>query len=157
MHELDEITGAIVDVAIHLHMNLGPGLLESVYEVILARVLERRGFFVERQKGITFEYDGLIFEEGFRTDLLIDQRVLVELKSVETLAPVHSKQTLTYLRLLHLPVGLLINFGGATLKEGLHRIVNHLSPSASPYLRVNQSSDYSDTHAEPRRRGEKSS
>ena len=74
----------------------------------------------------------MLFEEGFRTDLLIDSRVVVELKSVEKLAPVHSKQLLTYLRLMHLPVGLLINFGGATLKEGLHRIVNNLSPSASP-------------------------
>jgi GxxExxY protein len=138
MRELDEITGAIVDASIHIHKDLGPGLLESVYEVVLARSLERRGFQVERQKSIRFEYDGMIFEEGFRTDLLVDSRVVVELKSVETLARVHSKQLLTYIRLMHLPVGLLINFGGETLKEGLHRIVNKLSPSASPCLRVNQ-------------------
>jgi len=79
------------------------------------------------------------FEEGFRVDLLVDHRVVVELKSVEKLAPVHSKQVLTYLRLMNLPVGLLINFGAATLKEGLHRIVNHLDASSSPRLRVNQS------------------
>ena len=138
MKELDDITGAIVDTAIKIHRELGPGLLESVYEVVLARALEKRGFQVERQKGICFEYDGIIFEEGFRTDLLVNSVVVVELKSIEKLSPVHSKQLLTYLRLMNLQVGLLINFGGATLKEGLHRIVNNLQPSASPRLRVNQ-------------------
>ena len=138
MPELDEITGAIVDSAIKIHTNLGPGLLESVYEAILAAALEKRGFQVERQKAISFEYDGILFEEGFRADLLVAQRVVVELKSVEHLAPVHSKQLLTYLRLMHLPIGLLINFGAATLKEGLHRIVNQLPSAASPRLRVNQ-------------------
>ena len=146
MKELDEITGAVIDAAMKLHIALGPGLLESVYEAVLARDLERRGFRVERQKGIRIEYDGLFFEEGFRADLLVDSRVIVELKSVETLTPVHSKQLLTYLRLMHLPVGLLINFGAATLKEGLHRIVNRLPPSASPRLRVNQPSDLHRAH-----------
>jgi iron complex transport system substrate-binding protein len=139
MHELDEITGAIVDSAIRIHKELGSGLLESVYEAVLARVLERRGFHVERQKPIRFEYDGIVFEDGFRVDLLVDERVIIELKSVEKVGPVHCKQLLTYLRLMNLPVGLLINFGEATLKEGLHRIVNHLPSSASPRLRVNQS------------------
>ena len=135
---LDDITGVIVDTALKIHMELGPGLLESVYEAVLARSLEKRGFHVERQKVIRFEYDGMVFDEGFRTDLLVEGRVIVELKSVEKLAPVHSKQVLTYLRLMNLPVGLLLNFGAATLKEGLHRIVNHLPSSASPRLRVNQ-------------------
>jgi GxxExxY protein len=134
---LDDITGAIVDSAMKIHMELGPGLLESVYEAVLARALERRGLQVERQKPIRFEYDGMIFEEGFRTDLLVDGCVIVELKSVEKLAPVHSKQLLTYLRLMKLPVGLLVNFGAATLKEGLHRVVNNLDSSTSPRLRVN--------------------
>lgn len=138
MKPLDEITGAIVDAALHIHQDLGPGLLESVYEAVLARALERRGFRVERQKLVRFEYDGMVFDEGFRVDLLVEEQVVVELKSVEKFAPVHSKQLLTYLRLLQLPVGLLINFGAATLKEGLHRVVNHLPPSASPRLRVNQ-------------------
>jgi iron complex transport system substrate-binding protein len=138
MMGLDDITGAIVDAAMKIHQDLGPGLLESVYEAVLARALERRGLRIERQKIIRFEYDGMVFEEGFRTDLLVEGCVIVELKSVEKLAPVHSKQLLTYLRLMNLPVGLLINFGAATLKEGLHRIVNNLSPSASPRLRVNQ-------------------
>ncbi len=138
MKELDDITGAVVDASMKIHTELGPGLLESVYEVVLARALERRGFQAERQKAIRFEYDGMIFEEGFRVDLIVDGRVVVELKSVEKLAPVHSKQLLTYLRLMNLSVGLLINFGAPTLKEGLHRIVNNLQPSASPRLRVNQ-------------------
>lgn len=137
MKPLDDITGAIVDASIRIHKDLGPGLLESVYEVVLTRSLEKRGFRVERQKVIRFEYEEMVFEEGFRTDLLVETRVIVEVKSVEKLAPVHGKQLLTYLRLMNLPVGLLINFGAFTLKEGLHRIVNQLPPSASPLLRVN--------------------
>jgi GxxExxY protein len=138
MHELDDITGSIVDSAIQLHKGLGPGLLESVYEAVLARSLVKRGFEVARQQPISFEYDDIVFSNAFRTDLLIDRRVIVEIKSVETLAEVHSKQLLTYLRLTNLQVGLLLNFGAATMKEGLHRIVNHLPSSASPRLRVNQ-------------------
>ncbi len=139
MRELDDITGEIIDAAIKIHKELGPGLLESVYEIILARSLEKRGVSIERQKPVSFEYDGILFDEGFRVDLLVDNRVVVELKSVEKLAPVHGKQLLTYIRLMNLPVGLLINFGASTLKEGLHRIVNDLSPTASPRLRVNRS------------------
>ncbi len=136
--ELDDITGAIVDASVKLHQALGPGLLESVYEAVLARDLNRRGYSVERQKVLRFSYDGMEFDEGLRLDLLVEGCVIVELKSVEKLAPVHKKQLLTYLRLSHLQVGLLINFGAATVKEGLHRIVNNLHPSASPRLRVNQ-------------------
>lgn len=136
--ELDDITGAIVDAAMKIHTDLGPGLLESVYEIVLARALQKRGFEVERQKPIRFEYDGVLFDEGFRVDLLVAGKVIVELKSVENLTPVHSKQLLTYLRLTSLPIGLLINFGACNMKEGLHRIVNKLPPSASPHLRVNQ-------------------
>ncbi len=138
MKELDDITGEIIDSALKIHQELGPGLLESVYESVLARSLEKRGFKVERQKSISFVFDEMQFDEGFRVDLFIDDRVVVELKSVEKLASVHSKQLLTYLRLMNLPVGLLINFGAATLKEGLHRIVSDLEPSASPRLRVNR-------------------
>jgi iron complex transport system substrate-binding protein len=140
--EIDDITGIVVDAAYRIHTGLGPGLLESVYEAVLALELERRGLCVERQVAVSFDYDGMHFEEGLRIDLLVEGVVIVELKSVEKLAPVHSKQLLTYLRLMKLSVGLLINFGGATLKEGLHRIVNNYtpSPSASPRLRVNQPS-----------------
>ena len=137
-YELDQITGAIVDCAVQIHRDLGPGLLESVYASVLARVLTKRGFTVERQKPIQFEYEGLTFSNGFRVDLFVENRVVVELKSIEMLAAVHSKQVLTYLRLMRLPVGLLINFGQVTLKAGLKRIVNGLAPMDSPALRVNQ-------------------
>lgn len=128
--DLDDITGEIVDAAVRLHKRLGPGLFELVYETLLARELERRKLTVERQKTCGVELDGVSFAEGFRVDLLVNSLVVVELKSVDQLAPVHFKQLLTYLRLLNLPVGLLINFGGATLKEGLHRVVNDYQPSA---------------------------
>ena len=137
--ELDTITGAVIDASVKLHQVLGPGLLEHVYETILARDLTRKGFSVERQKIVRFEYDGMQFDEGLRLDLLVEDAVIVELKSVEKVVPVHKKQVLTYLRLMNVPVGLLVNFGASTLKEGLHRIVNNLDPSASPRLRVNQS------------------
>ena len=128
MRERDRLTGEIVDAAYRIHTKLGPGLLESVYEAVLARTLEQRGLKVERQKPVPIEFDGLRFDEGFRIDLLVDDRVVVELKSVEQLAPVHSKQLLTYIRLLDLRVGLLINFGASTLKEGVRRVVNAYSP-----------------------------
>jgi iron complex transport system substrate-binding protein len=144
MPELDDITGAIVDASMQIHRGLGPGLLESVYEAVLARALERRGLHVARQPIVRFEYDGMVFEEGLRVDLLVESRVVVEVKSVARLAPVHGKQLLTYLRLMHVPVGLLVNFGAATLREGLHRVVNDLPPSASPRLRVNRPSPPSD-------------
>ena len=137
--ELDEITGAIVDTAIRIHQGLGPGLLETVYEIVLMRSLERRGLRVQRQQWINIEFDGMVFQEAFKYDLLVEECVLVEIKSLEKLGPVHGKQLLTYLRLMNLQVGLLINFGESTLKEGLQRIVNQLPSSASPRLRVNQS------------------
>jgi GxxExxY protein len=130
MLPLNEVTRQIVDTSYQLHTRLGPGLLESVYEAVLAKMLERRGFTVERQVAVSFEVEGIRFEEGFKADLLVDRRVLVELKSVERLAPVHSKQLLTYLRLMDLEIGLLINFGAPTLKEGLKRVAN--SRQSSP-------------------------
>lgn len=138
MRDLDDVTGNVIDAAIRIHRTLGPGLLETVYEAILTKELERRGLVVYRQMVVPFEYDGIHFDERLRVDLLVDGRVVVELKSVERVAPVHGKQLLTYLRLSKLPVGLLINFGGATLKEGIQRIVNELPPASSPRLRVNR-------------------
>jgi GxxExxY protein len=134
---LDGITGEIIDAAYRLHRNLGPGLLKSVYEVILAREFERRRLRATRQESVSFDYDGLHFRDCLRVDLLVESRVVVEIKSVERLLPVHPRQLLTYLRLMNLRVGLLINFGAPTLREGLQRIVNELPPSASPRLRVN--------------------
>ena len=138
MRDLDDITGTIIDTALQMHRDLGPGLLESVYEAILARALEGRGLHVERQKAIRFEYQGMVFDEGFRVDLFVDERVIVEVNSVEQLGRNHWKQLLTYLKLTDTRVGLLINFGAPTLREGLRRIVNGFHPSASPRLCVNQ-------------------
>ena len=140
MKNIDEISGDVLDLAFKLHRNLGPGLLESVYEAVLAAKLEQAGYRVARQRPIDIEYEGVRFAAAFRIDLLVDDRLIVEIKSVEKLTPTHGKQLLTYLRLCKQPVGLLINFGGGTLKEGIRRIVNDHRPSASPRLRVNQSS-----------------
>jgi len=121
---LEDLASIVIDCGYRLHRDLGPGLLESAYEAIMADQLVRRGVRVERQKPIPIRYDGLELAEGFRADLLLEGRLLIEFKSVERLSPLHSKQVLTYLRLLDLPLGLLINFGGATFKEGVRRIAN---------------------------------
>jgi len=126
MKDINIISGQIVDAAMQVHTRLGPGLLESIYERILAYELEKRGLEVARQVPIPFQYDDLRFDEGFRADLIVDDAVLVELKSVETLAPVHGKQVLTYLKLTNLGLGLLINFGAPLLKDGIKRIANNL-------------------------------
>jgi len=122
--ELKSLTGTIVDAAFKLHVGLRPGLLESVYQSILVRDLSRRGLYIETERFVSFEYDGMRFDSGLRIDMLVENLIVVELKSVEQLAPVHPKQLLTYLRLLRLPVGLLINFGAARLKDGIRRVAN---------------------------------
>jgi iron complex transport system substrate-binding protein len=129
--DIEEIAGEIVDAAVGLHMHLGPGLLESAYELLLARELERRGLEVERQKVVPLEFNGIRIEDAFRVDLLVGGCVVVELKSVERLAPVHMKQALTYLRLMDLHLGFLINFGAFRLKDGLHRLALNYHPSRS--------------------------
>ena len=128
MKDLNSISGAIVDAAFHIHSTLGPGLLESVYEVVLAHELEKRGLKVkvERQKPVPIEFEGIRFDEGFRADLIVENFVVVELKSVEELSRVHAKQLLTYLRLLDYRLGLLLNFGAPVIKDGIRRIVNRL-------------------------------
>jgi GxxExxY protein len=138
MKTINDISGQIVDAAVQVHMRLGPGLLESVYERVLAYELKKRGLIVERQVAVPLQYDDLRFEEGFRADLVIEHQVLVELKSVEVLAPVHSKQVLTYLKLMNCHLGLLINFGAPLLKDGIKRIANNLytKTSATPRLCV---------------------
>ena len=122
----NEVAKQIVDAAFHVHSDLGPGLFESVYEVILAHKLGKRGMSVERQKAVPIHYDGLVFDEGFRADIVVEDCVIVELKSIEKIAPVHKKQLLTYLRLTDKKLGLLINFGSALIKDGIFRIVNGL-------------------------------
>jgi len=136
--QLDDITGAVIDASIRIHRDLGPGLVESVYELVLAAVLERRRLHVARQQPVAFSYDGMEFEHGFRIDLLVESRVIVELKSVERISPVHPKQLLTYLRLTDLRVGLLLNFGADTMKEGIKRVVNDFPRSSTAHLHVNQ-------------------
>ncbi|WP_294198485.1 GxxExxY protein [uncultured Sphingomonas sp.] len=141
MRDIDAISGDVLDLALRLHRELGPGLLESVYETVMAGRLSAMGYSVSRQHPVDIHFDGQIFPAAFRIDLLIDGRLVVEIKSVEKLLAVHGKQLLTYLRLIEQPVGLLINFGGETLKEGVRRVVNNHRPSASPRLRVNQSTE----------------
>ncbi len=136
--EVEAISEVVVDCAYRLHVEAGPGLLESVYEVALARMLTDQGLVVRRQVPVPIRLMGMNFDEGFRADLLVNDCFLIELKSVGTLTPIHAKQTLTYLRLLHFPLGLLINFGAATFKEGVKRIVNDHQNFASSRLRVNQ-------------------
>ena len=138
MVDLEAIASATIDVAFRLHRDLGPGLLESVYETVLAAKLTQLGYEVRRQMPVSFTFEGLSFDSAFRIDLVVAGRLLVEIKSVERLNAAHSKQLLTYLRLTDQPLGLLINFGGATLKEGLRRIVNGHDTFASSRLRVNQ-------------------
>ena len=138
MADIDQISGDVIGVAMRLHRDLGPGLLESVYEAVLAAKLSEMGYPVARQRPIDIEFEGLRFAAAFKIDLLIDERLLVEIKSVEQLHASHSKQLLTYLRLTNQPVGLLINFGGATLKEGVRRLVNNYNPSAPPRLCANK-------------------
>lgn len=124
MADIEDLARAAVDCGLHIHKELGPGLLESVYEAILAERLSRSGHDVERQKILPMEFDGLTLQEGYRVDLLVGGKLIIEVKSVERLAAVHAKQLLTYIRLAQQPVGLLMNFGGETFREGLRRIVN---------------------------------
>lgn len=137
MNELDRITGEVLDLSIRLHRQLGPGLLESVYETVLAGKLVDMGYPVDRQRPIDIEFEGRRFEAAFRIDLIVANELLIEVKSVERLHAAHAKQLLTYLRLTNRPLGLLINFGGATLKEGFRRLVNNYDASASPRLCAN--------------------
>ena len=125
----NEIAKEIVDAAYKIHKKLGPGLFESVYETVLAYELEKRKLNVERQVPIEIKYETKVFEEGFRADLLIENKIIIELKSVQKVLPVHKKQLLTYLRLSNCKLGLLINFNEELVKDGITRIVNGLEDS----------------------------
>ncbi|NTS40612.1 GxxExxY protein [Flavisolibacter sp. BT320] len=129
--QINTVTGAIIDESIKIHTDLGPGLLESVYEELLAYRLVKSGFTVKRQVPIPVIYEDIKMELGFRADLIVESCVIVEIKSVELLAPVHHKQLLAYLKLTGLTVGLLINFNEELLKKGLKRIVNNYLPASS--------------------------
>ncbi len=122
----NQIGREVVDAAVKVHAALGPGLLESVYEVVLARELERRGLSVQRQVAVPIEYRGLQFDEGFRADIIVEGKVILELKSLEQLGKVHHKQLFTYLKLKGLKLGYLLNFGASLMKNGVKRMVNGL-------------------------------
>jgi len=120
----NEIGKIIVDRAIHVHKELGPGLLESVYEVVLAHELAKQGLKVERQVPIPIEYEGIKFKEGFRADIIVEDKVISEIKSVERATNAHKKQVLTHLRLSKMKLGYLLNFGEGLMKDGISRIIN---------------------------------
>ena len=124
MLTVNDITGQIIDASYQLHKELGSGLFESVYEVCLSQELTLRGLNAQRQVAIPIEYKGMKFEEGFRADILVNNAVIIELKSVSNINNVHKKQLLTYLKLSDKNVGLLLNFGAGLMKDGIHRIVN---------------------------------
>jgi len=119
----NRVSGVIVDAAIKVHRVLGPGLLESVYQVALAHELRSRGLGLRVELPIDIQYEGLRIENAFKADIVVESLVLIELKSIEKLSPVHFKQTLTYLRLTGLRLGLLINFGAGLVRDGIHRVV----------------------------------
>ena len=125
MKAREDIAKISVDCGFHLHRDIGPGLLESVYEILLFESLKEKGLSVERQKVIPITFKGRVLEEAFRPDLVVENQILIELKSTERYAPVHAKQVITYLRLMDLPLGFLMNFGAATFKEGLKRLANN--------------------------------
>jgi GxxExxY protein len=130
MDDLEAMAADTIDAALLIHRQLGPGLLESVYELLLAAELTQRGHQVLRQQPVDFSFNGMQFNAAFRVDLLVGSRLVIEVKSVDRLAGVHARQLLTYLRLMQQPLGLLVNFGGETLKEGLKRVVNSRSAFA---------------------------
>ena len=124
LDELERIAREVIDCGYRIHRDLGPGLLESAYEALMASAIFRRGLDVRRQIPVSMNYEGVVVDNAFKIDLLVEGRLIVELKSIERLGAVHGKQVLTYLRLMHLPLGLLMNFGQATFKDGLGRIAN---------------------------------
>lgn len=128
----NEIGSIIVSTAISLHREIGPGLLESVYEALLAQILEQKGLIVNRQVIIPIHFNGVIFDEGFRADIIVNEKVIIELKSVERVIPAHKKQLLTYLKLTGLKLGYLLNFGENLMKDGITRIINgEIEPTCS--------------------------
>ena len=120
----NEIGTIVVDAVIAIHKNLGPGLLETVYEVVLMNELKKRSLSVERQMSIPIEYQGIKFDEAFRADIVIERKVILELKSIEAVTKAHKKQVLTYLKLTGYKLGYLLNFGEALMKDGISRIIN---------------------------------
>ena len=136
--DIEEISAIAVDTGLKLHRDIGPGMLESAYEMILAEKLRSLGLNVFRQVPINIEYDGILIENAYRIDLLVEDKLVIEVKAVVQTLPVHAKQVLTYLRFMNLTLGLIMNFGMPTFKEGLRRLVNNHPSFASSRLRANQ-------------------
>ena len=129
--ELNELSGVVLEECIRIHRELGPGLLESVYEMVLGASLARRGLKIDRQVPVDINFDAINFAAAFRIDLLVEDVLILEIKSVERLASLHAKQLLTYLRLTNRPLGLLLNFSGETMTAGIRRVINDY-PIAQP-------------------------
>jgi GxxExxY protein len=125
LERVDELASLVINCGLSLHQQVGPGLIESVYEQVLADRLISLGLRVDRQKPVSIVIDGKTYAEAFPYDLLVEDVLLIELKSIEKLGPIHIKQTLTYIRLMNLPIGLLLNFGSETFKQGIRRITNN--------------------------------
>jgi iron complex transport system substrate-binding protein len=121
----DELTNIVINCGLALHRQIGPGLIESVYEQVLADRLRALGLIVDRQQPVEIIIDRKVYPDAFRYDLLVENLLLIELKSIEKLGPIHVKQTLTYVRLMNLPIGLLLNFGSETFKQGIRRVTNN--------------------------------
>ena len=137
MPDTEELSAIAVDIGLKMHRDIGPGLLESAYEMILAEKLRAAGLHVNRQVPVRIEYDGIAIEQAYRIDLLVENSLLIEVKAVDQTLPLHAKQVLTYLRFMHLSLGLIMNFGMATFKDGLRRLVNNHPSFASSRLRAN--------------------
>ena len=136
--DIEKVASIAVDCGFKLHARLGPGLLESAYQMVLFESLRRRGLHVQSEVPIDIRIDDIVIEKAFRIDLLVESRLVLELKSVETTAAVHKKQVLTYLRLTKLTLGFVMNFGASTFQQGCHRVVNNHKDFASSRLRVSQ-------------------
>lgn len=128
MVPIDELSSMVIEEAISIHREFGPGLFESVYESVLSGRLRKRGLSVQRQLQVKAVFDGELYDPAFRIDLLVDDRLVLEIKAVDQLSKAHAKQLLTYLRLLKQPVGLVLNFSEATMKDGIRRVVNDYRP-----------------------------
>ncbi len=146
-----QLSAIAVDCGLRVHRDLGPGMLESAYEAVLAHLLEKHRLFVERQKVIPIMYDSVVIEKGFRADIIVEQKLLLELKTVERLSLVNARQVMTYLKFINLHVGLLMNFFGEKFKDGLKRIVNNHHETANSALAINQNSSRSFATSQPSR------
>ena len=131
-HDIEKLAKVAIDCGFRVHEDVGPGLLETAYEAFLAAALSEQGLQVEVQKPVPVTYRGVVIREAFRANLVVEQRLVVEVKSVERLAAVHAKQLLTYLRLMDLPLGLLMNFGADMFRDGLKRVINNRSDYVAP-------------------------